>query len=280
MAKYLPLAQPSPVRFTAIGIGALAIGKPVLGIPVPAANIALGACELQANDGNGGHDDSGDAGELEDDKVRVELGAGLGADGVCNAHDQQDKDGEELVRQLAGAIHYTGGRVGALDEYDAEDGQGGRHNGDDPRPGREEAVDIAIDVPKVRLDAPCRCVSARVCARTRDTRLQDSQLTFSRNCSAELGKGARARPREDAADEPDDQRDARRWHVGVDGPRRREDAAADDDADDDGEGFDGSEVSRKGALLEARGFVVGCALVQEERLVRGGVVGAVGSHCR
>lgn len=110
-----------------------------------------------------------------------------------------------------------------------------------------------------------------------------SRLTFSWNCSAELGKGARARPREDAADEPDDQRDARRRHVGVDGPRRREDAAADDDADDDGEGFNGAEVSRKGALLEAGGrdgFIVGGALVQEERLMRGGVVGAIGSHCR
>lgn len=98
MTKYLPLAQTSPVRFAAIWVEALAIGKPMLGIPVPAANIAIGVCELQANDGNGGNDDGRDACELEDNEVRVKLGAGLGADGVCNAHDQQDKDGEELVR--------------------------------------------------------------------------------------------------------------------------------------------------------------------------------------
>lgn len=152
---------------------------------------------------------------------------------------------------MAGAVHYTGSRVGALDEYDAEDGQGGRHNSDNPRPCREEPVDIAIDVPKIRLDAPCYVVSAPKPLNKGIARMRDCRLTFSWNCSAELGKRTRARPREDAADEPDDQRDARRRHVGVDGPRRCEDAAADDDADDDGEGFNGAEVSRKGALLEA-----------------------------
>ena len=56
------------------------------------------------------------------------------------------------------------------------------------------------------------------------------RLTLSRYGSAELGQRVGAGPSQDAAEQPHDEGHARRRDVGVNGARRREDAAANDDA--------------------------------------------------
>jgi len=74
-----------------------------------------------------------------------------------------------------------------------------------------------------------------------------SNQTFSGDGRPKLGEGRSPGQREDATDEPGNKGDARRRHVGVDASCRGEDAAADDDADDNGKGVEGAEVLGEGA---------------------------------
>jgi hypothetical protein len=209
-------------------------------MPVAAANVPLGLCEVQSHDGNGGNDDDQNAEELEHHEEAVQSCAGASVDRVGGADEKEYQHREELVRKGASSVDDARGRVGALDEDDAQDRQGRGHNGNDPGPGGEETPQIAEDVLKVRLDA-----------------------SLARDGGAELGKRRRASPCQDATDEPDDQSHAGRRDVGVNGARGSENAAADDDADDDAEGLDGAEIPREcaaGGGVIALGWGIGLAL--------------------
>lgn len=140
-------------------------------------------------------------------------------------------------------VGHPAGGVDALDEYDAEDGEGGWHDGHDPGPGGKEAKDIAIDVLQEGLDTAC---SHRQRHRTTPRLSKGVELAFTRDRRPQLSHGTRTSPRQDTTNKPYYQRSAGRRDVRVNGTRRGEHAATNDDADDNGKRLDGAEVLRKG----------------------------------
>lgn len=154
MTQQLPRTELIPVRSASVWIEGLTAAKPGLGVPVSATNVLpLWASNLEDNHGQTSRHDQDDAGELGSQEEAAEPGAGLGADAVGQAHNEQDEDGEELVEQRAGLVGGAQSRVYALYEYDAQDGERGGHHGQYPGPGRQEAEYVPKDVPQIRLDA-------------------------------------------------------------------------------------------------------------------------------
>jgi hypothetical protein len=101
----------------------------------------------QSSDANGNNAD-----EFEVDKEAVEAGARLGADAVGNTHDNEDKDGQQLVLDPVRLVCHAGDRVGTLDEDNTENGERRGHDGNDPCPRGKEAPDIAVDTLQEWLD--------------------------------------------------------------------------------------------------------------------------------
>lgn len=90
--------------------------------------------------------------------------------------------------------------------------------------------------------------------------------TFSRDGGSELSKRARARPREDTAEQPDDEGDAGRRHVRIDSAGRGEDAAPDNYAHHDTKGFQRAEIARKSAPLG--GWPLSCGRAVADVIIR------------
>lgn len=243
MAEQLPGAHVLPVDDRSLRRYSIAALEPALPKPVAATHAALRVDQLDDDDDDAGEDDAEDAQKLDGHEEVVEPGRGLGADAVADVHEHHDQHRQELVQDARGLVRHARGREDALDEDDAQDGHGAGHDDEDPRPRGQESENVTVDVLQVRLHATCVEKSAFMTT----TRHRSNKHTLARNRRAQLRHGARARPREAAANHPDDQRPARGRHVGVDGARRREDAAADDDADDDGEGVQAAEVLLEGA---------------------------------
>jgi hypothetical protein len=151
VAQHLPRPYLAPIRLAAVRIITRPQPKPLLVKPVPAANPPLRIRRLRTHDRDTSNDDGDDARELHDDEEAVELGGDFGADGVGEAHDGQDEDGEELMGEAVALAGDARGGVGGLDEDDGEDGEGGGHDGYDPGPGGEEAEGVTVDVLEVRL---------------------------------------------------------------------------------------------------------------------------------
>jgi hypothetical protein len=153
MSKDLPLRQAAPFRLASVRCHARPVSEPGLGEPVPSSNIvSIGIRRLDGHNNNTCHDDSSDADELCEDEEVIQSSAGLGADGIGHVHNDQDQDGKQLMLNRVGLVSYTGRREYALDEDYAQNGQRRRHDGDDPRPGRQETKDIAEYVLEVWLN--------------------------------------------------------------------------------------------------------------------------------
>lgn len=229
VTEQLPRADVLPVGDAPVRGDRVAVGEPAPPDPVPAPYFAVRVRQLDDQDDDAGEHDGKDADELGGHEELVEAGAGPGADGVGQVHDHHDEHGQQLVQHAGGPVRHPRGGEDALHEDDAQDGQGGGHDGDDPRPGGKVPKDVAVDVLEVGLHA-----------------------ALAGDGGPQLGHGARARPGEHAADEPHGQRDARRGHVGVDGARGGEDSAAYDDADDYREGVQGAQVPGEAPALVPR----------------------------
>lgn len=256
MPQHLPLAQLRPVRLAPIRDSRLPKPEPRPVVPVLPANVPLRVREVDDHDRETRYRNGRDGEELGHDEEVVEARAGPGAERVREGYENEDEDRERLVRGRRRLVGHAGGGVDALDEDDAKDGERGGHDGHDPRPGSEEAEHVTENVLEIRLDAAyaINCQPAKATKwgpKPSQAPAGHEQPTFSRDRGSQLGKRARARPGEDAAQQPDDEGQAGGGHVRVDGAGRGEDAAADHDADDDPKGLQRSEVAGKGAPLGA-----------------------------
>lgn len=145
-----------PVNDTAIHVDALPVSKPILVVPISAPNILpIRVADLQTDDSETSDNDEDDTGKLGAEEEAAQLGRDFGADAIGQAHDDEDDNGENLVQNAASLIGDAIGAVDALDEDDAENGNGGGHDGDDPRPCGQEAKDVAVHVLQIRLDTTC-----------------------------------------------------------------------------------------------------------------------------
>lgn len=229
VSEQLPRADVLPVGDAPVRGDRVAVGEPAPPDPVPAPDLGVPVRQLGDQDDDAGEHDGKDADKLGGDEELVEAGAGPCADRVCQVHDHHDEHGQQLVQDAGRPVRHPRGGEDALHKDDGQDGQRGGHDGDDPRPGREVPKHVAVDVLEVGLHA-----------------------ALARDGGAQLGHGAGSRPGQDAADQPHGERDTRRGHVCVDGAGRGEDAAADYDADDYGEGVQRAQVPGEASRLVSR----------------------------
>lgn len=151
MTENLPLAQPAPVRLAPVRVRHFPVAEPGLVKPVSASDVPLRIGGLEYDYDDTGDDNRGDGDELGDDEEVVQAGASLGANGIRDANDDQDEDGEQLMFDPPRLVGHAHGGIYALNEYDAEDSKCSRHHSYDPRPCSQEAEDVAEDVLEIRL---------------------------------------------------------------------------------------------------------------------------------
>ena len=157
MAQYLPAAQFAPVDLGPVRGDAVPVGEPRSPEPVSSTDIVpRGVCSLDDGNDNTHDDDGSDGHELGSDKEIVETSARLGADAVGGTHNGQSEYGEQFVLDPVGLIGHARSREYALDEDDTQDGQCGRHDGNNPGPGGQEAEGVAEYVLEVGLDTTCK----------------------------------------------------------------------------------------------------------------------------
>lgn len=151
MPHQLPLPQAIPMRHTPIRIHTIPIPEPrpppIRPLPTPSAG------ELDPHRRHGSQHHAGNGDKFGHDKEVVEPSRRLGADRVGQPDQHQDPDRQQLVRQPALLPRHARGRVNALDKHDTQNGQRRRHNGDDPRPSRQESKHVTINTLQKRLHA-------------------------------------------------------------------------------------------------------------------------------
>ncbi|KAI6755438.1 hypothetical protein HG531_004544 [Fusarium graminearum] len=109
MTKNLPLTQLTPIGIRSIRVIRITILEPRFLVPIASANFLVGMRHVNAHYSKSSDYYNKDTQKFEHHKEAVETRTSLCADGVCNAHDNENKDGEKLVLYTVILVDDAGG---------------------------------------------------------------------------------------------------------------------------------------------------------------------------
>ena len=91
-----------------------------MSVPIPPSYVLVRICRLNNYDYNSSYDNQYDAKQFDGDKEIAQSSTRFGTDGIRDAHDHKDDDGEHFVFNPSSLIGYTCSRVDGLDEDDTQ----------------------------------------------------------------------------------------------------------------------------------------------------------------